>query len=214
MPLAAVVAGDDHAADAHDVEASPRRPASATIRPTCAIGAHRVAQRVVGLAAPLDRLVPEPERVVLAVDELAASSLKASSCSITTGSSGGSGTSCGGAASVLLPGLERLAVATDVLVGAAERDQQHVLAAGGWRCGGGRRARRGRLALPELARSPSSRASTCRRGRGRPPPGSRWRWMRPRWPGRRMIWLRPKLVTPAPAERREALLGVGFERRS
>ena len=45
-----------------------------------------------------------------------------------TGSSSGSGTSCGGAPVSCSQRLERLAVAADVLAGAAEREQQQVLA--------------------------------------------------------------------------------------
>ena len=44
-----------------------------------------------------------------------------------TGSSGGSGSSCGARRLGVLPARERLAVAADVLHRAAERDQQHVL---------------------------------------------------------------------------------------
>ena len=54
---------------------------------------------------------------------------------LATGSSSGSGTCLRRRAVLLVPGLEGLAVAADVLVRAAEREQQAVLVACGWRAG-------------------------------------------------------------------------------
>ena len=153
--------------------------------------------RVLGLRPPLGRVVTDAEGIVLAVDELVPLALAEGADALDHRSSGGSGTSCGGRpsswsqsskASPSRPTCSLAppsAIRTHVLLTAVGDEAAHL----------GRDA--GELALAELAHL----ALDHERERAGEDEIDLflvvWRWMRPRCPGRRMIWLRPKVVTPS-----------------